>query len=52
MFGDEPQEQDYHMQQLREADPDYIVDVLQLTTEEILNAFPLRAALYIEEEYG
>ena len=43
---------DYHMQQLRESDPDYVVDVLQLTSEEIIEAFPLRAALYIEEEFG
>jgi hypothetical protein len=51
-FIDSADTDNFHMQQLRESDPDYVVDVLQLTTEEILSAFPHRAAMYIENEFG
>jgi hypothetical protein len=43
---------EYHMDTLREQDPDYIVDALALTTEELLHAFSQKAIDYIEEEYG
>lgn len=42
----------YHLENLKEQDPDYIVDVLELTAEDILLAFPRRAMEYIETEYG
>jgi hypothetical protein len=42
----------YHLATLREQDPDYIVDVLELTSDDLLTAFGERAERYIEEEYG
>lgn len=42
----------YHYCNLLELDPDQVVSDLQLTTEEILDAFPLRVAEYINEEFG
>lgn len=41
-----------HMSRLREQDPDYIVDVLEITSDELLAAFGVRAAEFIEKEYG
>lgn len=43
---------DYHWINLLESDPDYVVDVLEITTEELLAAFPKRAEHFIHEEYG
>jgi len=42
----------YHLATLTESDPEYVVDVLGVTTEELIAAFPQRAANFIEEEYG
>jgi hypothetical protein len=46
------QEFDYHLATLRESDPEYVVDILEVTTEELISAFPRRAANFIEKEYG
>lgn len=43
---------DYHLATLRECDPEYVVDILEVTTEELIAAFPRRAANFIEAEYG
>ena len=43
---------DYHLATLHEQDPDYIVDALDLTTEQLLAAFSNKAAVYLEQEYG
>lgn len=42
----------YHLATLREQDPDYIVDVLDISSDDLLRAFGTRAEAYIEEEYG
>ena len=41
----------YHLDTLRECDPDYVVDVLDITSEEIIAAFPDRARQFIEQEF-
>jgi len=41
-----------HLATLREQDPDYIVDVLDISSDELLMAFGVKAANFIEEEYG
>lgn len=33
-------------------DPDYVVDVLGITTEELLEAFPWKVKEHYEEEWG
>ena len=35
----------------KELDPDYVVEVLQLTTEEVMVAFRERMLEFIEDEY-
>lgn len=45
-------EYEYHMEKFKNCDPDYVVDVLEITTEELISAFPYRATKFIEEEYG
>lgn len=42
----------YHMENLRNLDPDQLVGDLNLSTEEILDAFTLRAVAFIEKEFG
>lgn len=42
----------YHLGTLKECDPEYVVDVLEITTEELIAAFPQRASNFIEGEYG
>jgi hypothetical protein len=36
---------------LREQDPDYLVDVLNITSEELLYYFPDHVTKFIESEY-
>ncbi len=43
---------EYHLNTLYECDPDYIVDVLDITTEDLLDKFYPKAAAYIMEEFG
>lgn len=42
----------YHWSHLKELDPDQLVSDLNLTTEEILNAFHERAEEFIQKEFG
>lgn len=46
------QQYDYHYENLANMDPDDVVGELELTTEEILEAFPSRVDFYIRENYG
>jgi hypothetical protein len=48
----DPNELDYHMQNLAMLDPDQLVNDLQLTSEEILDAFHHIAEAFIEREFG
>ena len=45
------QELEYHLDTLRECDPDYVVDVLEITSDELIRAFPDRARSFIEKEF-
>lgn len=45
-------DKEYHMQNLAMLDPDQLVSDLQLTTEEILDAFEHIAEEFIEREFG
>lgn len=47
-----PQEFSFQWENLREQDPDYVVDVLGLTTEDLLDAFADNADAYIEKEFS
>lgn len=42
----------YIMANLKVMDPDYIVDVLGISSRELLNAFPDKLEEHLEEEYG
>lgn len=46
------QEYEYHLENLRNMDPDDVVGELELTTEEILEAFESRVDFYIRDNYG
>jgi len=46
------QDKEYHLVNLEALDPDQLVNDLELTTEEILDAFGARALAFIEREYG
>lgn len=43
---------EYHIENLKLCDPDYVVDVLDITSEELIKAFPRKARQFIEEEFG
>ncbi len=43
---------DYHIETLYQQDPDYIVDVLDISTEELLEHFLWKAVKYVQEEFG
>ena len=47
-----PQEFALRWDDLAEQDPDYVVDVLGITTEELLDAYADKAEAYIEKEFG
>jgi len=47
-----PLDMAYHMENLAALDPDQLVSDLQLTTEEILDAFEQIAEDFIEREFG
>lgn len=38
------------LDKLREEDPDYVVDVLRITSKELVKAFPAKVAEYLDEE--
>lgn len=42
----------YHLNNLEALDPDQFVADLGLTTEQLLDAFPLEAEAFIEKEFG
>ncbi len=42
----------YHWRNLEELDPDQLVCDLNLSTEELLYAFTVRAREFIEDEFG
>lgn len=46
------QEYDYHYENLLNMDPDEIVGELELTSEDILNAFEWRVEQFIKDNYG
>ena len=43
---------EYHLENLKESDPDYIVDVLEITSEQLIKAFPNKVRKFILEEFG
>ena len=45
-------ELEYHLDKLAACDPDYVVDVLGLTSEQLINAFPREARAFLEEDLG
>lgn len=42
----------YHIENLCNMEPDYVVDVLGITTEDLIEKFYGKAIVHIEEEYG
>jgi len=42
----------YHIENLKNMDPDYVVDFLNLSSEEIVEAFLSRAIRMCKEEFG
>lgn len=40
------------VEDLKELDPDYVVDVLDITSEELVNAFPFKVRAFIIAELG
>lgn len=42
----------YHLENLYELDPDQLVSDLNLTTEQIIKAFPNRVISFLKKEFG
>jgi hypothetical protein len=42
----------YHLDNLRECDPNYVVDVLGITSEQLVNDYLDLAIKFIEEDQG
>lgn len=42
----------YHLENLMNSDPDYVVDVLGITSEELVEAFPKKAKAFILSEFN
>ena len=42
---------EYQLENLAQSDPDYVVDVLEISSEELIMAFPLKARNYILDEF-
>jgi hypothetical protein len=40
------------IEDLKELDPDYVVDVLEITAEELVEAFPYKVRAFIAAELG
>ncbi len=40
------------IEDLKELDPDYVVDVLDISSEELVEAFPLKVRAFIANELG
>ena len=47
-----PQEFALHWDDISNEDPDVVVDILGITTEELFDAFADKAEAYIEKEFG
>ncbi len=47
-----PQEFALHWDALMGEDPDVVVDIVGITTEELLDAYADKAEAYIEKEFG
>ena len=45
------QDMEYHLDNLRASDPDYVVDVLEISSEELVDMFYDRAVDFIREEF-
>ena len=42
----------FHLENLRECDPNYVVDVLGVTSEELVDTFYKKAVAFILEDQG
>jgi len=42
----------YHLENLRECDPNYVVDVLGITSEQLVNDYLDKAIAFIKEDQG
>ncbi len=40
------------IEDLKELDPDYVVDVLDISSEELVNAFPYKLLVFLKAELG
>lgn len=43
---------DHYVVNLLNEDPDYVVDVLQISSWELIKAFPVKVRHFIEDEYN
>lgn len=43
---------DFHLENLSECDPNYVVDVLGVTSKQLIDAFHTAAITFIYEEFG
>jgi len=41
----------FHLENLREQDADALVDILQISSQELMDMFPEKVAEYIKKEY-
>ena len=46
-----PEDWEYRLGTLMVSDPDYVVDVLQVTAEELIQAFPEKVRQHLYEEF-
>ena len=47
----EEMELEYHLENLRQSDPDYVVDVLGVSSTELVEVFKERAIAFILEDF-
>jgi len=45
-------ELEYYLDNLRNSDPDYVVDVLDISSEKLVEVFYKEAIKFLESEYG
>ncbi len=48
----EPSELQYHLENLKECDPNYVVDVLGITSEQLVTDYKEEAIAFIKEDMG
>ena len=46
------EDMEFHLENLCYEDPDYVVDVLEISSEELIQAFTARALEFITNEFG